>query len=137
MVNPTTTVWDQTHSLISYFDGDFTRVYVGQGLAPNEANIVISLEPVGSPAPLSAADLVSWQSYVDCAHDAGVVNVAPIVSPNGGNEDISSWDAPYWQSVQEAASTGGGLTVDPPPPYQATSGTHPPATPGTQPPSLL
>ena len=104
-------------NLTSYFQGYFANVYLGQGVAPNEANIVLPVEASSAPAILTAADLASWETYVDTARAWGVLSVAPIISPNAGTEDISSWNDPYWQPAQAAAEYGGGLTVDAPPAY--------------------
>ncbi len=104
-------------NLTSYFEGYFTRVYQGQGLLPDEANIVLPVEAPDAPAILTASELASWDTYVDAAKAAAVLSVAPIISPNTGTEDISSWNIPYWAPAQAAAAYGGGITVDTPPGY--------------------
>ncbi len=76
-----------------------------QGVSPTEANTNIALS-----TNFTAADLVSWDGYVDTMRGLGVLNVAPTLTGSGILQDISHSDATAY--LRSAALYGGGIDVD-------------------------
>ena len=76
-----------------------------QGVSPSEANTNIPLS-----TNFTAADLTSWQGYVDTLRGLGILNVAPTLTGSGVLQDISRSDATA--DLRSAASYGGGVDVD-------------------------
>ncbi len=68
---------------------------------------------------VSAADLAVMERQVCAAVRHGARNVAIVMTPNGGSEDLADgFDAaPFWANVRAAALFGGGIGLDVPPTY--------------------
>ncbi len=77
----------------------------GQGVSPSEVNTNISLS-----TNFTAADLASWDGYVDTMRGLGVLNVAPAIVGSGSILDISHTDATAF--LRSAALYGGGIDID-------------------------
>ena len=77
----------------------------GQGVSPSEANTNIALS-----TNFTAADLASWDGYVDTMRGLGVLNVAPAIVGSGTILDIAHTDATAF--LRSAALYGGGIDID-------------------------
>ena len=74
-------------------------------MSPSEANTNISLS-----TNFTAADLASWDGYVDTMRGLGVLNVAPAIVGSGTILDIAHTDATAF--LRSAALYGGGIDID-------------------------
>ncbi len=67
----------------------------------------------------TAADLAVMQQQICNAVQSGAEDVAVVMTPNGGAEDLADGfaAAPFWANVRAAALFGGGIGLDVPPTY--------------------
>ncbi len=95
--------------------GTFDTLYAG--FAPTSANVNVTGGGF-DPMP-SASDLTAFEVSVTAMRTRGIVNVAPVVTPNAGTEPISSTFGAdsAWAVPRQMALYGGGLAIDAPPAY--------------------
>lgn len=58
--------------------------------------------------------LREWDEFVDAAKQHGLVTISPVFSPNSGQYRDRPFSHESWAYLKEAASLGGGITVDSP-----------------------
>ena len=94
--------------------GEYGFVFSDQGLAPAEAHVSIN-----GLSSWTAADVASWDGYVDNARSAGILNVAPLLSGTLSEEDPTQPFATsgFYAGYRSAITYGGGLEIDLPPYY--------------------
>jgi hypothetical protein len=113
-----TTPPDKKQAILALFKGDpiieidlhsnyFQGLYATQfpGIAAHEAHV--NYFDVNHP-------LSEWTQFVDAGRAAGLSVMAPIFTPNNGQWRQGAFSSPLWDKVRQAASYGGGLTLDPP-----------------------
>ena len=72
----------------------------------------------------TATDLTTIETAITAANAAGAGNVAVVLTPNGGGEDLDDPFAtsPAWANARAAALFGGGIALDVPPSYWVARG---------------
>ena len=73
---------------------------------------------------VTTGDLAAMEAAFAAARGVGAVHVAPVLTPNGGGEDLDDpfATAPFWAQARAAAVAGGGIGLDVPPSYWAARG---------------
>ncbi len=89
--------------------GDYTFVFTNQGLAPAEGHVNIA-----GWSAWTAADVASWDGYVDHARSVGILNVAPLESGTVPHEDPAQPFATssFYTGLRAAALYGGGFELE-------------------------
>lgn len=86
----------------TWFASAYKTEYEDLGVQPGRGHVNLLPEQLA----------IDWQPFVDAARRRGFKSVAPVVTPNENEFVDSLFESSDWQVYRDAASYGGGLTVD-------------------------
>lgn len=88
----------------TWFASAYRTEYEDLGVRPGRGHVNLLSEQL-------AAD---WKPFVDAARRRGFKSIAPVITPNEQEFVNNPFESKNWQVYRDAASYGGGLTVDSP-----------------------